>query len=258
MKIGFFDSGLGGLTILDAVRRHMPEYDYLFFGDTAHLPYGDKSEDEIHALTYTGIKRLFDAGALLVIVACNTASSASVRKHQDDMLTTEYPDRKLLGVIIPTVEELHASESNHALLIATERTVTSRKYEIELKKINPTFKLLSHATPALVPMIESGDIASACTHVSELLTGTYPQVNTLVLGCTHYTLLKECLRGSLRAVTVISQDEIIPQKLHDYLTRHPEIESRLSKQGSVEIQLSAENPRYDMIRTTIRNLELKS
>ena len=172
------------------------------------------------------------------------------------MLTAEYPDRKLLGVIIPTVEELDDSESDHALLIGTERTVTSRKYEVELKKINPTFTLLTHATPALVPLIESGDISTACTLVSELLKGTYAHVDTL--GCTHYTLLKECLRGSLHGVTVISQDEIIPQKLHDYLARHPEIESRLSKQGSVEIHLSAENPRYDMIRTTIRNLELKS
>lgn len=258
MKIGFFDSGLGGLIILDAVRRHMPEYDYLFFGDTANLPYGDKSEEEIHALTYRGIKQLFDAGALIVIVACNTASSASVRKHQDDMLRREYPDRKLLGVIIPTVEELDKSESDHTLLIGTERTVSSRKYEIELKKIDPRFTLLSHATPALVPLIESGDIASACTKVTELLTSTYPDISTLVLGCTHYTLLKECLRGALRGVTVISQDEIIPQKLHDYLRHHPEIEGRLSKQGSIDIHLSAENTRYDMIRTTIRNLEPKS
>lgn len=257
MKIGFFDSGLGGLIVLDAVRRHMPEYDYLFFGDTANLPYGNKSEKEIHTLTYNGIKQLFDAGALIVIVACNSASSASVRKHQDDMLRREYPDRKLLGVIIPTVEELMESGSGYTLLIGTERTVSSRKYEIELKKIDPAFTLLTHATPTLVPLIESGDCRSACTEVTTLLKDTYAHITTLILGCTHYTLLKECLRGALPDVTVISQDEIIPQKLHDYLTRHPEIESRLGKQGSINIHLSAENPRYDMIRTTIRSLEQK-
>lgn len=257
MKIGFFDSGLGGLIILDAVRKLMPQYDYLFFGDTANLPYGNKSEEEIHSLTYHGIKRLFDAGALIVVVACNTASSASVRKHQDDMLTAEYPDRKLLGVIIPTVEMLHTSDAQHALLIATERTINSKKYEIELKKIDSRFTLLTHATPDLVQKIESGDTASACAEVSELLQNVYPQVDTLILGCTHYTLIKECLRKS-HSISVISQDEIIPQKLHDYLTRHPEIETRLSKQGSVEIHLSAENARYDAIRKTIQNLESKS
>ena len=257
MKIGFFDSGLGGLIILDAVRRHMPQYDYLFFGDTAHLPYGNKSEEEIHALTYSGIKKLFDMGALLVVVACNTASSASVRKHQDDMLTKDYPDRKLLGVIIPTVETLHNSNAQHALLIATERTINSKKYEIELKKIDSKLTLLTHATPNLVQKIETGDTASACAEVSRLLQNVYPQVDTLILGCTHYTLIKECLRNQ-HSVSVISQDEIIPEKLHDYLNRHPEIERRLSKQGSVEIHLSAENSRYDTIRNTIRNLEPRS
>jgi glutamate racemase len=255
MKIGFFDSGLGGLTILDAVRRHMPEYDYLFYGDTANLPYGNKTEEEIHTLTYYGIKRLFDEGALVVIVACNTASAASVRKHQDEMLRTEYPDRKLLGVIIPTIETLLDTDAERVLLIGTERTIKSEKYEIELKKKGDAhITLHTHATPALVPKIEAGDIQSACTEVSALLHTLYPHVDTVVLGCTHYTLLKTCLRHA-HECTIISQDEIIPQKLRDYLTRHPEIDTNLSKQGSVEILLSAEGPQYDLMRKRIQDAE---
>lgn len=242
---------MGGLTILRAVRAHMPEYDYLFFGDTANVPYGSKTEEEIHALTYAGIKRLFDAGAVLVIVACNTASARSVRIHQDEMLAHEYPDRKLLGVIIPTVETLLATNAQEVLLIGTERTIRSEKYLIELKKGDADFVLHTHATPTLVPKIESGDVKGACMDVLAILDESkYDHVDTVVLGCTHYTLVKECIRRT-RTCTVISQDEIIPEKLKDYLARHPEIESRLGKEGSVEIHLSAENEHYDAIKKTL-------
>ncbi|QQR65152.1 glutamate racemase [Candidatus Kaiserbacteria bacterium] len=251
MKIGFFDSGMGGLTILRAVRAYMPEYDYIFFGDTANVPYGSKSEEEIHTLTYAGIKRLFDAGAVIVIVACNTASARSVRIHQDEMLAREYPDRKLLGVIIPTVETLLATPAKNVLLIGTERTIRSEKYLIELKKGDADFTLYTHATPSLVPLIESGDLEGACTEVRHVLCEPkYANIDTVVLGCTHYTLLKECIRCN-RTCTIISQDEIIPEKFKEYLTRHPEIESRLTREGSVEIDLSVENEHYDTIKKTL-------
>lgn len=247
MKIGFFDSGLGGLTILHAVRALMPHYDYIFFGDTANLPYGDKSEEEIHQLTYEGIKRLFDGGAVVVIVACNTASARSVRVHQDEMLKTEYPDRKLLGVIVPTVETLLETDAKNVLLIGTERTIKSEKYVIELRKGSEGMHLYTCATPALVPMIEAGDISRACTYVCELIDTRYSDVDTVVLGCTHYTLIKDCLRVG-HAKNIISQDEIIPAKLKNYLSRHPEIESRLSRKGSVGVELSADTEEYERIR----------
>lgn len=256
MKIGFFDSGVGGLTILKAVQQHMPEYEYLFYGDTAHLPYGGKSEEEIHALTYHGIRSLFEAGALIVIVACNTASSASVRKHQDGMLQREYPGRKLLGVIVPTVEVLTETATHtNVLLIGTERTVHSKKYDIELAKLTvhqTPFTFRAHATPTLVPKIESGDISGAFEEVYELIINTYPNIDALVLGCTHYTLMTKRLRHSLRA-TIISQDEIIPEKLRLYLEHHPEIASRLTKKGSVHVTLSSESPTY---RTFLESLDL--
>lgn len=253
MKIGFFDSGMGGLTILSAVRKLMPQYDYLYFGDTQNLPYGDKSEEEIQALTYTGIKRLFDAGSAMVVVACNTASAESVRKHQDGMLTKEYPDRKLLGVIVPTVEELVHSSAQNALLVATERTIHSKKYEIELAKLGQekiNFSLQTHATPFLVPMIEAGDIDGACAYLSQLLDTQYPQVDTVIFGCTHYTLMKDTLRKQ-RTQTFISQDEIIPEKLQLYLSRHSEIEKRLSREGSVEVTLSAQKASYEPFLKTL-------
>lgn len=250
MKIGFFDSGLGGLTILASVRKLLPQYDYLYFGDTKNLPYGDKTEEEIHELTYRGIKKLFDAGALLVIVACNTASAESVRKHQDEMLKNEYPGRKLLGVIIPTVEALITSRSTGALLIGTERTINSEKYEIELKKSGTELLLYARATPTLVPLIEAGDIRTACATVQSIIDSIHTYMDTIVLGCTHYTVLKECLRKNNELI-VLSQDEIIPHKLQDYLIRHPEIDGRLSRKGSVEIELSSKTDAYIDIQKNI-------
>ncbi len=251
MKIGFFDSGLGGLTILSAVRKVLPHYDYIYFGDTKNLPYGDKTEEEIHELTYRGIKKLFDEGALLVIVACNTASAESVRKHQDEMLKNDYPDRKLLGVIIPTVEALIASRGTSAILIGTERTVNSEKYEIEVKKSGRELTLHARATPTLVPLIEAGEITRAYKVAQEVIDSITDYVDTLVLGCTHYTVLKELIRKHNDDLHVISQDEIIPHKLEDYLYRHPEIDERLTRGGNVTIELSSKTDAYLDIQKTI-------
>ncbi len=248
MKIGFFDSGLGGLTILKTTRALMPQYQYVFFGDTAHVPYGGKSEDEIHELTWKGIETLFDAGAVLVIVACNSASAESLRKIQDSTLKEKYPDRRILGVIIPTVEVLVDSISNQVLLIGTERTINSKKYERELSKIKNTITLYTRATPTLVPKIECGDIDGAVADAQNVIDEVGGEVDTVVLGCTHYTMLKNQIRALYPQKQIISQDEIIPEKLKNYLDRHPEIESRLTHERGIEILLSAESPEYDLIK----------
>lgn len=248
MKIGFFDSGLGGLTILKATRSLMPQYDYLYFGDTANLPYGDKTEEEIFEFTSSAVKKLFDDGAALVIVACNTASAETVRKLQDTILCGSYANRKVLGVIIPTVEALVACGAQNVLLIGTRRTISSGKYERELQKISSKIKLSSHATPKLVPYIESGNIKGACTTLEINLRGKMgEEIDTIVLGCTHYTLLKECIRDTYR-VRVISQDEIIPEKIKTYLEKHGEIETVLGRTGTVSIVLSGEDARYDSFK----------
>jgi glutamate racemase len=237
MKIGFFDSGVGGLTILHAVREILPQYDYVYFGDTANVPYGDKTEEEIYALTKGAVIHLFKQGVLLVIVACNTASAETLRRLQDSILVGEYVERRILGVIVPTVESLIESGARKVLLVGTRRTISSHKYERELAKISSKIELISIPIPKLVPYIESGNIEGACTTLEIALHGRTGEIDTIVLGCTHYTVLKEHVR-TIYKVRVISQDEIIPEKLKQYLTRHTEIESRLSRSESIEIELS--------------------
>ncbi len=248
MRIGFFDSGMGGLTILKAVRKRLPQYDYVYFGDTAHVPYGNKDESEIHALTLHGITKLFDAGAVLAIVACNSASAESLRIIQDTFLKEKYPERRVLGVIIPTVETLVESGGHSALLIGTTRTVQSHKYERELTKVSSIITLYTHATPTLVPKIEIGDIDGALTDACFVIDTYVGKIDTVILGCTHYTLLKEQLRLRYSDIHFLSQDEIIPEKLSFYLHRHEEIQKRVSVGGTIEIILSAETPEYDEIK----------
>lgn len=244
MKIGFFDSGLGGLIALKAVAKALPQYDYEFYGDTAHLPYGDKSEEEIFELTKAGIVHLFNRDCLLVIVACNTASAETLRRLQDGFLRSEYPDHRVLGVIIPTVEELVAADIRHALLVATKRTVDSRKYDIELDKLTKAPLITSCATPELVPLIESGEHEAALRSLSGTIRER-GEVDGVILGCTHYSLLKDELRKEFPSLTFLSQDEIIPDKLADYLSRHTEIESKLSKGSTRNVYLTDNSSRYD-------------
>jgi glutamate racemase len=246
MKIGVFDSGLGGLTILRAVRSALPEYEYLFYGDTLHVPYGDRGEEEIYTLTKAAVTELFERGCVLVVIACNTASAETLRRLQDTFLPEAYPDRRILGVVIPTIEELIQSGTRHALLIATTRTVDSRKYDIELQKRNIThLTLTSHAMPELVPLIEAGNFNDAAAAAVRTIEGE-GGIDTVILGCTHYVTLKDALRSRFKdsGIAVISQDEVIPRKLTQYLMNHPEIESRLGRGGEMEVVLTKDTPEY--------------
>jgi glutamate racemase len=247
MNIGFFDSGLGGLLILKAVAKALPQYDYVYYADTANLPYGDKTEGEIYEFTKSALKELFDRECLLVIVACNTASAETLRTLQDTYIREEYPDRKVLGVIVPTIETLAVLGHSEPLLIATKRTVASGKYERELAKLNTTIALHSVATPELVPLIESHQMETAIDTASKVIGSEAGERGVVVLGCTHYVLLKDSLREQFPSLTFISQDEVIPGKLSDYLSRHPEITSRLSSAGKREIVLSEHRPDYDRL-----------
>ncbi len=246
MKIGFFDSGLGGLTILKAVAQALPQYDYEFYGDTANVPYGDKSEAEIFALTKAGVEHLLARDCALVIVACNTASAETLRQLQDTILVGAYASRRLLGVIIPTVEAVVATPCTSVAMIATKRTVNSRKYEAEFTKSGAAVVFQSLATPTLVPLIEAGQIAEAEGEAIALTAPLYAKgTQALILGCTHYTLLKNALRAQYPAALVFSQDEIIPAKLTDYLSRHREIETTLTRGGKRNIYLTDPSARYD-------------
>ncbi|MEN9920805.1 MAG: hypothetical protein RL538_698 [Candidatus Parcubacteria bacterium] len=247
MNIGFFDSGLGGLLILKETVKQLPHHDYIYYGDTANLPYGDKTEEEIYQFTKAAITELFKRDCLLVIVACNTASAETLRKLQDTFVKESYPDRRVLGVIVPTMEALLSSEKKKALLIATRRTIESGKYERELQKLDDSISLASVATPELVPLIESHHVDQAVDMAASTIETKTGEGEVVILGCTHYVLLKSVLREKFPALTFISQDEVVPEKISDYLARHQEITSRLSDTGKREIVLTLHRPDYDRL-----------
>jgi glutamate racemase len=248
MKIGFFDSGLGGLFVMKATVALLPTYDYEFYGDTLHVPYGERSEEEIYNLTKIGVTALFEKGCSLVIIACNTASAATVRKLQDTFLPSEYPTRKILGVIIPMVEEVVAAGSTHALLLATKRTVESGKYEKECAKFVHAPSLISIATPSLVPLIEAGALNEAVDEACRIIKAYVNElVDAVILGCTHYGLLKEGIEAMYPDLKVYSQADIIPHKLKSYLEAHSEIKNTLSTNGTRNLFLSKNSAEYDQL-----------
>lgn len=251
MKIGFFDSGLGGLIVLKAVAKALPDFDYIYYGDTKNLPYGDKTEAEIFAMTKAGVGELFNRDCELVIIACNTASAETLRKLQDDYLINNYPDRKILGVIIPTIETVIYSNPNEVLLIATSRTVDSGKYQMELqKRVGDKITLFSISTKELVPLIEAQNTTKAIEVTTAVINSQlqlHPNIKVVILGCTHYTLLKEKLRELFPQLQFVSQDEVIPNKLENYLNNHPEIKDKLTVGKTRNIILTEHRADYDKI-----------
>ncbi len=226
MNIGVFDSGIGGLVILKSLIEHMPHYDYVFFGDTKNVPYGGKTEKEIERLTQSNIDYLFgEENCALVLVACNTASVHAVR-----VLQKKYPAQKILGVIIPTIEEINGLD--RVGILATKRTVASRKYLKEIQKRFPRTKTFQKSAPKLVPMIEEGryDEKILKGYISYFLE---KKVTTIVLGCTHYSILKREIRSMVpKNIRILSQDEIIHRKLSLYLKKHKDIEQKLSQNNT--------------------------
>lgn len=249
MKIGFFDSGLGGLSILKAVVKDLSQYDYMFYGDTEHLPYGDRTEEEIFKLTTIGVSHLFDAGCALVIIACNTASAETARRLQTEFLPAEYPDRKILGIIVPTIEMLQFDVPTRAALLATRRTIESEKYHKELElKGNQNVTLVDIATPELVPLIESAELEAAAKQAIYRIETEAGESEVVILACTHYTQIKEALRSHfLDKKSIVSQDELIPKKLQSYLDNHPEIVEKLTNTGERAIHLTLHRPDYDIL-----------
>ena len=242
MKIGIFDSGVGGLLVAKSIKKYMPQYDYVYLGDTKNLPYGDKSQNQIYKNTVRAVEYLFKQNCILVVVACNTASSQALRKIQQEWLPkSKYNGRKVLGVIRPTVEIV--GNLKKVGVIGTVRTIDSTAYKQELEKINPKIKLSMLATPKLVPMIEEGK------YEEEILKNyLVPFRNTdgIILGCTHYGLLKKEIRKILGPkVKIIAQEDLIPKKLKNYLTKHKEIKEKLSKNSKFELLVTKISDRYE-------------
>lgn len=232
MKLGIFDSGLGGLMIAEAINRHFEALDTVYLGDTLHLPYGNRSEGTIYECTRAAMDFLLGAqGCRLVIVACNTASAAALRRLQQEWLPRYYPERRILGVVVPTLEAALERGARHIGLIGTNYIVRSEIYPQELRKINPNIRFEQQATPLLVPLIEhEGEEWLESVLARYLAPLLAHGIETLILGCTHYVCLKDMIR-SQTGLDVISQDEIIPLKLEDYLHRHSEIDGDLDREG---------------------------
>ena len=246
--IGVFDSGYGGLTILEQIRKELPGYDYLYLGDNARTPYGTRSFEVVYRFTLQCVEYLFGQGCQLVILACNTASAKALRTIQQNDLAIIDPNRRVLGVIRPTVEEVgKLTKTNHIGLLATSGTVLSDSYPLEIHKINPDIQVTSEACPMWVPLIENNEHLheGADYFVKKNIQNLFnndKQIDTVILGCTHYPLLYDKIARELpRGVTIISQGEIVARSLADYLHRHPEIDEKCSKNGHCRY-LTTENP----------------
>lgn len=228
--IGIFDSGLGGLTVLEYFLKRLPGYNYLYLGDNARLPYGSKSQETIYRYVREAIDFLFGQGCRLVIIACNTASSQALRRLQQEYLPQAYPDRRVLGVIRPLAEALTAGGYRRLGVIGTKATINSGAYEAELKKLAPEIEVFQQRSPLLVPLIEEGWAKKPETKMI-LKKYLHPlrlkQIDALILGCTHYPFLYREIKQIMgRRVAVPHPGEIIAAKLADYLKRHPELEIR--------------------------------
>ncbi|MEA2553294.1 MAG: glutamate racemase [Fimbriimonadaceae bacterium] len=242
MRIGVFDSGLGGLLVAQSIIRRLPEYDYLYLGDTKRVPYGNRSQETIHEFVAQALDYLFSRDCQLIVLACNTASAEALRKSQQEYLPRNYPDRRVLGVVIPMAEAAieaargpvagaPTKEGARIGVIATTSTVESGAYVRELNRAQPGTSVIQNATPLLVPLVENDGLEYVDAMLDDYLEPLKRQeIESLILGCTHYAALKEHIRSKLN-VPVLSPDEVVPEKLADYLERHPEIESKLAKTG---------------------------
>lgn len=246
-KIGIFDSGLGGLYVARAVQQAMPEYDYAYLGDTLNVPYGGRSMEAIYQLSEKAMRFLIEEqDCELIVIACNTASVTALSKLQNDFLVKNYPDKRILGVIVPTLESATELGATKIGLIATEYTVRSKIYDEEIAKITPRADIFGQPTPLLVPLIENHGEKYMEEVLNDYLEPLIAQgLDSLILGCTHYIAIKDLVRDITRhRVRVLSQDEIIPPKLKDYLARHSEIEEKLSKTGSFDVFATDVNPSF--------------
>ncbi len=259
MKIGVFDSGLGGLLITKAIRDRLPEHDIVYYGDTLNVPYGNRSEKAVYEHTKAAMDFLFAQNCALIIMACNTANASALRKIQQQYLPKVYPDRRVLGVIVPTLETAHEKKHTRIGLLATHNLVSSAVYEEELHKINPEIELFAQSCPLLVPLIENDGLKWITPILEEYIEPLKKNnVQSIILGCTHYPLLTNHLIASLRDtdIELISQDKIVPDKLADYLERHPKMEERLSKTGKTEFLVSDLTQAYIKTATQIYGTDI--
>ncbi len=258
--IGVFDSGYGGLTILQRLQQRLPQYDYLYLGDNARAPYGSRSFDVVYEFTRQAVMKLFDLGCELVILGCNTASAKALRTIQQNDLTKPLQPlmsggvplvdqgKRVLGVIRPTVEQIgNITKSRHVGYVATEGTVRSESYELEIAKFFPDIKVTGQACPLWAAIVEANEADSAGAdyfvnkRINQLLTKD-PEIDTIILGCTHYPLLMSSLKKAVpEGLKIVPQGDLVVESLADYMQRHPDMDARCSK-GATTRYLTTENP----------------
>lgn len=264
--IGIFDSGYGGLTILESIRRRLPGYDYIYLGDNARAPYGSRSFELVYEFTLEAVLHLFKRGCPLVILACNTASAKALRSIQQQILPVCAPDRRVLGVIRPTVEKLGSiSESRHVGILATQGTVDSKSYSLEIEKLyDGSFTVTEQAAPMWVPLIENGEASGdgadwfVRKYLNRIMSAD-PLIDTIILGCTHYPiLLPKIRRFAPPHINIISQGDIVAESLADYLLRHPGMEKRCTHGGSLRWLTTEQPSKFDRIASSFTSSEVQS
>ena len=255
--IGVFDSGYGGLTILDKIREVLPEYDYIYLGDNARAPYGTRSFEVVYEFTRQAVNKLFDIGCHLVILACNTASAKALRSIQMNDLPGIDPARRVLGVIRPTVECVgEISKNQHIGVLATAGTIKSESYPLEIHKLFPEIQVSGTACPMWVSLVENNESQDEGAdyfirkYIDQLLSKD-PQIDTVILGCTHFPILLPKIRQYIpEHVSVIAQGEYVAESLKDYLKRHPEMDAKCTKNGNCQFYTTEAEEKFSESAST--------
>lgn len=255
--IGVFDSGYGGLTILDKIREVLPEYDYIYLGDNARAPYGTRSFEVVYEFTRQAVNKLFDMGCHLVILACNTASAKALRSIQMNDLPQIDLARRVLGVIRPTVECVgEISKNQHIGVLATAGTIKSESYPLEIHKLFPEIQVSGTACPMWVSLVENNESQDEGAdyfirkYIDQLLSKD-PQIDTVILGCTHFPILLPKIRQYIPDhISVIAQGEYVAESLKDYLKRHPEMDAKCTKNGNCQFYTTEAEEKFSESAST--------
>ena len=255
--IGVFDSGYGGLTILDKIREVLPEYDYIYLGDNARAPYGTRSFEVVYEFTRQAVNKLFDMGCHLVILACKTASAKALRSIQMNDLPQIDPARRVLGVIRPTVECVgEISKNQHIGVLATAGTIKSESYPLEIHKLFPEIQVSGTACPMWVSLVENNESQDEGAdyfirkYIDQLLSKD-PQIDTVILGCTHFPILLPKIRQYIPDhISVIAQGEYVAESLKDYLKRHPEMDAKCTKNGNCQFYTTEAEEKFSESAST--------
>ena len=255
--IGVFDSGYGGLTILDKIREVLPEYDYIYLGDNARAPYGTRSFEVVYEFTRQAVNKLFDMGCHLVILACNTASAKALRSIQMNDLPGIDPARRVLGVIRPTVECVgEISKNQHIGVLATAGTIKSESYPLEIHKLFPEIQVSGTACPMWVSLVENNESQDEGAdyfirkYINQLLSKD-PQIDTVILGCTHFPILLPKIRQYIpEHISVIALGEYVAESLKDYLKRHPEMDAKCTKNGNCQFYTTEAEEKFSESAST--------